>query len=201
MCMTLAVSLGPVAVVACDTRWTVTTPDGTTHRHDAGQKLMKLSDGFLSGTGDGALMLAVGDAVRAAPATRLEDVPALLARLCPDPAPENTRLMGASTAGTEPRIVVLGPTGEVRQELGSGSYSISPPVELSEADAHALQRLAPQRLSRCTDVPDLLRAVCELFAFVAQRSDGISNDVDLGFLDEHGRGHTTRFTSPTMRIA
>lgn len=209
MCFTAAVAHPHFALVSTDSRITWSYEDGSIE-HDTTGKLYQLQGGWLTGTGDVAMLRMGAEALGDVDAADLSAVSAALAKV----EPEST----AKVTATDPdadrslnRFVLIRDEGRqfhAHQIRANGDVAATGTAEVPlllsygsgvtpeiKADA---QRALVADLASAGDVPGLVRALARTQATLADATPYISREMHVGVMIRQGWDASTFHLAATV---
>lgn len=228
MCIVAAVRFHGGALLCTDTRIGYLFKDGRAPLYrDPGAKLWRCAGGWMSGTGDGALLAAVlphlSKARSVAEAQRVvaavyADQRAHIEETYPEHRLRTTRFFyipDQATTGGLRAITVFGPNGArlpgasmdpTHTDKGQESdYTLSFPPELTGAEEAELESALVARLEAATDVGHMVRALAALVRDTAAKAPSVSAVAEVALAHDqlvHERG-TSRglYQRPAAELA
>lgn len=194
MCFVLGVATRRFAILAADTRFTYTPPGGAPQGFDWGGKMLRVTNGWASGTGIGPLLLVALDALRGVDAA---DARAVQQTLAASAQREGAGELAAFPDATEReahvfmvRAVERGYSVDILQTdgepvSGGSGFLMNWPPEVA-AGAVAPRRLSAA-LQRSYSEPSaspiaVARRVGDIFAHCAEHAASVSSDLEMAFM-------------------
>ena len=190
MCMMAAAAFDGGAILATDRRHTIYRRDGSTHRVDAGGRMLLTQSGvFVVGNGSGSLVIACLQALATANPADADGVLAVLDRESADLEPRIDALFGPRATPT--RFVALIPSAGAasavlwstsdKEPPGRVDHHVSYPPGL-EADGRDEVRGILERARATRDPAGMVRALGAAFAYAAEKTASISPTIELAVL-------------------
>lgn len=194
MCMTLAAVSGPVGVVATDTRVTnefrYTDGRSETRFSESDRKLRPMDGGFAVVCGnDGAAGFEVLDRLEGEPARDLEAVRKIVREAGEGARDGDTAAATVYVVGGREQGAFAFDVGtDGREELLKADWAAQVPYGLSDAQEKQLSLKVQYELLEVEGPYDLIRAAGEIFSWATERTDHISDQLNLGFVLYSGAG-------------